>query len=116
MKKLFVVLILIAPLALQFCSSSKNATKTKTKVAKISYASNVQALIAANCTPCHVGTGARSGHLDTYADAKAKIDEIIARTHKNPTDKGFMPFKHTKLSDADLNVFVQWKNDGLIDN
>ena len=33
----------------------------------------------------------------------------------NPGEKGFMPFKHPKLSDSTINVFVKWKEDGLLE-
>jgi len=83
-------------------------------VPKISYSNNVQSIIAGNCSPCHVGNNARSGHLDSYDSAKAHIDEILRRTQLNPTDKGFMPFRHPKLPDSTIQVFIKWKNDGLI--
>ena len=45
--------------------------------------------------------------------SKETIDDILVRIKANPGDKGFMPFKHDKLSDSLINVFVKWKSDGL---
>ncbi len=44
------------------------------------------------------------------------IDAILDRINKNPEDRGFMPFKHPKLPDSTINVFVNWKKNGLREN
>lgn len=110
MKKLLpVVLFMGTVVVFEFCSSSK---KTQNSAPKITYASNVQQTIAGNCSPCHVGANAKSGHLDSYDAAKSHIDDIIRRISLNPTDKGFMPFKHAKLPDSTIQVFVKWREAG----
>jgi len=111
MKKLALFLLVFMVAVFQFCSSSKKIQEPP----KATYAANIQPRIAGNCSPCHVGQ-AKSGHLDTYMDAKNKIDDILTRIQKNPTDKGFMPFKHAKLADSTIQVFVKWRNDGLLEN
>ena len=111
MKKIGVLLLLIAPFALQFCSSSKKAAKTPPP---LTYTTDVQPLIVANCTPCHFpAKGGNKKPLDTYGATTANIDDIINRIQRSPDQRGFMPFKHPKLSDSTINVFVQWKKDGL---
>lgn len=45
--------------------------------------------------------------------ASSEIDEILTRIQKNPGEKGFMPFKHTKLADSTIAVFVKWKEAGM---
>ena len=112
MKKLCVLLLLMAPIVFQFCSSSKKAVK---QPEKLTYVGNVQSLVAANCTPCHFPPKGNKKPLDTYLAVKTNIDDMIARIEKNPSDRGFMPFKHPKLSDSTINVFVQWKKDGLVE-
>ncbi len=111
MKKLCVLLLLIAPFALQFCSSSKNAAKTKD--IKPTYAANIHPLMAANCSPCHFPPKGNKKAYDNYMAVRGDIDAILDRVNRNPTDRGFMPFKHPKLSDSTLNVLIQWKKDGL---
>lgn len=113
MKKLFVVLILLAPFVLQFCSSSKNAAKKQPE--KITYTANVQPLMVANCSPCHFPPKGNKKAFDNYNAVKGDIDQILSRINRNPEDKGFMPFKHPKLSDSTINVLVQWKNDGFVE-
>ena len=111
MKKATIVLAVFTALVFQFCSSSRKAQK----VPKVSYASNVQPIISGNCAPCHIPPGGNKKALNSYVAAKDNIDDIIARIQKNPTDKGFMPFKHPKLPDSTIQVFVKWKNDGLLE-
>jgi predicted ATPase with chaperone activity len=114
MKKLWVLLLLIAPFVLQYCSSSRKSVKSQET--KITYAANIQPMMVANCTPCHFPPKGNKKAYDTYTSVKGDIDEILNRINKNPDEKGFMPFKHPKLSDSTINVFVKWKSDGLVEN
>jgi hypothetical protein len=111
MKKLAAVLFLTGVIVFQFCSPAKKAQKEPEKTTYL----NVAPVITANCSPCHVPPNGKRDMLNTYETAKSHIDDIIARIQKNPTDKGFMPFKHPKLPDSTIQVFVQWKNDGLLE-
>jgi len=111
MKKLSITVLFFATVMIfEFCSSSKKANKS---IPQITYSNNVQSTIAGNCSPCHVGANAKSGHLDSYDAAKSHIDDIVKRIQLNPTDKGFMPFKHPKLPDSSIQVFVKWKDAGM---
>ena len=103
------------------CSGTKKTTSTtsETKVVapKSTYAANVQTAITTNCSPCHISGKGNKKPYDNFANVKADIDEIIRRIELNPTDRGFMPFrKAAKLSDSTINVFKQWKTDGLLEN
>ncbi len=111
MKKLILFFFVIVVCTFQFCTSSKKAHA----MVKTTYVGNVQALVTANCSPCHIPPNNRKKAFDTYAAVKGDIDDIISRIEKNPDDRGFMPFKHAKLSDSVINVFVKWKADGLLE-
>ncbi len=80
---------------------------------KITYIADVQPLIVGNCSPCHIPPKGNKRAFDNYDSVKVNIDEMIARIEKQPDEKGFMPFKHPKLPDSTIMVFVNWKNDGL---
>ncbi len=112
MKKIILISLLSAGTIFQFCSTTKQA---QVPVAKVTYAGNVQPLIQNNCSPCHIPPKGNKEALNTYESAKAHIDESITRIKRNPDEKGFMPFKHPKLSDSTINVFVKWKDDGLLE-
>jgi hypothetical protein len=113
MKKYYVLLLLMGPLVFQFCSSSKKAAA---KVPKITYAANIKTIMETNCTPCHFPPKGNKKPFDTYQSVKDDIDQIVDRVSRNPIDKGFMPMKHPKLPDSTINVLVQWKKDGLLEN
>ena len=112
MKKLFLfILFLVTVIVFEFCSGSKKAQKTAPVV---SYATNVQPVVAVNCSPCHVGSNARQKNLGSYDAVKNNIDDIVSRIQKNPDEKGFMPFKHSKLPDSTIQVFVNWRANGFM--
>ena len=116
MKKLCVLLLLSLPFVLQFCASSKKNRNAVAKTPpKLTYVANVQPMMVANCSPCHMPPKGLKKPYDTYVAVKEDIDPIISRIQKNPTDKGFMPFKHAKLPDSTIQVYVQWKIDGLLE-
>jgi len=103
--------------AIVFIFSNCHGTKkvAEVPVAKTSYEADVQSIVVANCSPCHIPSkGGRMKPLDTYDALKTNIDDVIHRIELNPTDKGFMPFKHPKLSDSTINVFKKWRDDGLV--
>lgn len=83
--------------------------------ATLTYEANVQQLVTANCSPCHIpASGGKKLALDSYNAVSKNIDDIIRRIELNPSDRDFMPFKHEKLSDSTINVFKQWKLDGML--
>lgn len=112
MKKMLIFIVVIATaVVFQFCSSTK---KAQNAAPKLSYASDVQSIVAAQCSPCHVGANARQKKLDSYDAVKSNIDDMIRRIQLNPNDRGFMPFRHPKLSDSTIQVFVKWRDQGLM--
>lgn len=109
MKKIVLFAMVAVVTAFQFCSSSKKAADAS----KVSYAKNVQPIIQASCSPCHIPPQGRAKALNTYDAAKAHADEMIVRIKRNPDEKGFMPAKHPKLSADTIAVFERWKETGL---
>ena len=114
MKKKCIVLILALPFAFQFCSSTKRSANV-IAAPKITYVADVQQTIIANCSPCHIPPKGFKRAFNTYNSARFNIDEMIVRIEKQPGEKGFMPFKHKKLADSTIMVFVNWKKDGLLE-
>lgn len=118
-KALFASSLTLAVVVLSNCGPSKKATAEAAPPPppKMTYETNLQAVIMEKCTPCHIPSkGGNKKAYDTYASVKTDIDEIIRRIELNPTDKGFMPFKKTaKLSDSTINLFKQWRADGVIE-
>ena len=111
MKKIVLFSLIALGALFQFCSSPKNAQTVAP--AKVTFASNVQPIIQNSCSPCHIAGQGKATPLNSFDAAKAHADEIVDRIKRNPGEKGFMPMRHPKLSDSTINVFVQWKEDGL---
>ena len=82
---------------------------------KLTYVKNIQPLMITNCSPCHIPPKGFKKPYDRYEEVKVDIDPIIVRIQKNPGEEGFMPFKHPKLSDSTILVYVQWRKDGLLE-
>jgi len=115
MKKIIILASLIMSVFLfSRCHSSKKIAKGSE--VKFTYENNLQTLIAGNCSPCHFPSkGGNKKALDNYDSVKTNIDDMIRRIELNPTDRGFMPFKHPKLSDSTIAVFKKWRDDGKLD-
>lgn len=115
MKKIVLsMLVLGAVMVFTYCSSSR---KTAAASAKVNYQANIMPVVQANCAPCHFpDKGGRKKPLDNYASVSSQIDDILRRIQLAPGTRGFMPDrKPNKLTDAEINAFVQWKADGLIE-
>ena len=111
--------ISLSVIVLAGCHSKKKAmtepsSTTAATPSVVSYAVNVKSVVAANCSPCHIpAQGGNKKALDTYDALKANIDDAIRRINLKPTDMGFMPFRHEKLSDSTIAVFTQWRDAGM---
>jgi hypothetical protein len=109
MKKIILIVLTICFITIfQNCSNSKKIAKAP---AVFSYNKDVMPIMKASCTPCHFPPEGRKQALNTYADVKANIAEIIARVKLPQTDNKFMPWKNKKpaLSDSLINVLVEWQ-------
>jgi nitrate/TMAO reductase-like tetraheme cytochrome c subunit len=114
MKALVLACLLFSLVLLQFCTSAKKAASKKP--APLTYEANIKPLIASSCVPCHIPPAGFKKAYDNYTAVKTDIDEMLRRINLTPTEKDFMPFKkRAKLSDSLINVFVQWKADGLLE-
>ena len=121
MKKILIMAGVVAGIGmLSNCHSAKKSagktaapTTVPSTAAAVTYHSNMESVIAANCSPCHFPSkGGNKTPFDTYDAVKSHLDSMIARIQLNPTDKGFMPFKRSKLSDSTINLFKQWRDSG----
>lgn len=110
MKKIVLFVLVALVTVFQFCSSSKKAASA---TAAVTYTRNVQPIIQANCSPCHIPPQGRAKALNSYDAARANVDDILSRIKRNPEDKGFMPMRHPKLADSTIAVFEKWKGAGL---
>ncbi|MBK7434816.1 MAG: hypothetical protein IPI66_13600 [Chitinophagaceae bacterium] len=117
MRNYFFSTLLIGMAVLAACSPKSAPSKSEPPpVPKTTYVGHVQALIQAKCSPCHIPSkGGKKADFDNYASALKFGAEMVARVEKEPTVRGFMPFKGTKLSVDEIAVFKKWVSDGMME-
>ena len=79
----------------------------------VKYESDVKAIIENNCISCHSATN--SIPFTNYNQVAAKIDNIINRIQRPSGDPLKMP-QGGSLSQNQIDIFIKWKADGLIEN
>jgi len=114
MRKLFTTItFLITILFFQFCSSPKNIA-APVPVA-ITYQNNILPIVQTSCAPCHIAGKGNKLALDNYAGTREVVDDILMRIQKSPGERGFMPARHSRLSDSTIAIFADWKTSGLLE-
>jgi hypothetical protein len=116
MKKLY---FLFALIILVFACSPKTtapARQDMTKaVPKVSYDTEVSALLLKSCAPCHYpAQDGKKKPFDSYEAAKNNITDIIARVELPQDDPKFMPFKLKKpaLTAEEIALLKNWAKGG----
>lgn len=83
---------------------------------QVRYTVDVKPIIETNCIGCHSPGGpAASKPLTSYDLVKGNIDNIIDRIQRPLGTAGRMP-PGGSLSQSQINFFIKWKADGLIEN
>jgi hypothetical protein len=73
-------------------------------------------LLQSKCSPCHLPSkGGFKANFENYESAKKYGADILARVQLNPADRGFMPFKHDKLSAEEIVIIKKWNEQGLLE-
>ena len=113
MKKIILPVIISSIVVFAACAPKSTPTTT---VAKITYDANVQQLIQAKCTPCHLPSkGGNKTNFENFANAQKYAVYMLGRVELVPGVRGFMPMKGERLSDAEINIFKDWIKDGLLE-
>lgn len=98
----------------QSCTSTKKVSSNA--LALVTYDKDIHPIMVAHCTPCHYPEGEKD-QLDTYDRVLSRLDDILDRTQRDSSEKGFMPHKLKKpaLSQEELAVFFKWMEDGMLE-
>lgn len=79
----------------------------------VNYTADVKPIIENNCIGCHsIGS---FKPLANYDQVKNNIEGILDRIQRANGDQQKMP-KGGSLSATQINIFLKWKADGLIEN
>ena len=112
MKQLSFILILIAITVFAACTIKASPAK----IIPTTYTADVLPLIQAKCTPCHLPSkGGFKANFENYESAKKYGAEMYDRVTIAPGQRGFMPFKHEKLADAEIALIKKWNDQGLLE-
>ncbi|MFY7810248.1 MAG: hypothetical protein ACOVQ2_00810 [Flavobacterium sp.] len=111
LKTLFFGLVIVF-LNVNCNSDSESDLKAPTPIL-VNYKENIKPIMSVKCNYCHNGQGLTS-YL-TYEETKNSIIQILNRIQKNEGEAGFMPSGRPKLSQSDINTFLKWQTDGLLE-
>jgi len=112
MKKVLLILTLVSIAFFMACTKKASPAK----VIPTTYTADVLPLAQAKCTPCHLPSkGGNKGSFENYESAKKYAPEMLERVMLTPGQRGFMPFKHEKLADAEIAVIKKWIDQGLLE-
>ncbi|SHK58413.1 cytochrome c [Chryseobacterium polytrichastri] len=82
----------------------------------VKYTVEVEPIIKERCLGCHSPGGpAAFRPFTNYNQVKEHIDNIIDRIQRPNGAPGRMP-PGGALSPSQINTFIQWKSDGLLEN
>jgi uncharacterized membrane protein len=117
MKKNVFILMLFVITAIAACSKKSNPGKTEApKVIPTTYTVDITPLVQAKCTPCHLPSkGGNKANFENYEGAKKYGADMLARVSLEPGQRGFMPFKHPKLTAEEIAVIKKWVDQGLLE-
>lgn len=109
--------LLTCMVVLLFAACSKKSTSGKSvKEEPTVYAANVLPLIQVKCTPCHLPSkGGFKADFENYTSAIKYGTDMLTRIQLNPGERGFMPFKHEKLSADEITIFKKWVAGGMLE-
>ena len=116
--KIYSTILLALGLALfSACSDDTVDPEPETEVEKYTYTNHAGPILDAMCATsgCHV-SGAQTGSLEGYTDAKAFVGwGRIKGAINHETDFKAMPPTGTKMSDEMIETIETWINDGLLE-
>lgn len=119
MKRIFFMMAFLGLFIFAACSKKAAPAKTVSEPPKpkvLTYIADVQPLMQMKCSPCHLPSkGGFKTNFENYASAQKYAADMVRRIELNPTDKGFMPFKNSRLSEAEIAVFKKWVSDGALE-
>lgn len=112
MKKVFAGLCLSAVILFAACAKKNTAAKTIIPTST-TYTTDVLPLIQMKCSPCHLPSkGGNKANLEDYESAKKHAADMVKRIELDPGQRGFMPFKHDKLTADEITVIKKWVDGG----
>lgn len=113
-------LLLLLVTALGSCESVTYEELTENEVitGMVTYNSHIKPIIEANCLACHSPGGVSSFRpLGTYTQLKEAVltTNLLDRIQRQNGEPGQMP-QTGRMPQANINLILQWSEDGLLEN
>ena len=112
MKIKFFIPILLVALLFTNCEKDSESDLKNPVPEIVKYTINIKPIMEAKCNSCH-NTG--NSNYSNYTLAKNNISIILNRIQRENGDNQLMPQGGPKLSQADINLFLKWNSDGLLE-
>lgn len=115
MKKLAYLLSLSSMIILNSCDSRtyEEISDNTPIILPVKYTADVKPIVDNHCIGCHSAGSFKP--FVTYDQVKNNIEGILDRIQRPNGDPLKMP-KGGSLSATQINTFIKWKTDGLIEN
>lgn len=82
----------------------------------VEYVKTIKPIMDNKCNGCHDGsTATQYLNYSQTKNAISGVNGILDRIQRNQADSQVMPQGSPKLSQADINLFLKWQADGLLE-
>jgi hypothetical protein len=94
------------------CENDSVSDLTVPVPTKVKYTETIKPIMSVKCNSCH-----NSGNINysTYQLTKDNINKLLNRIQRENGDNQLMPQGGPKLSQSDINLFLKWQADGLLE-
>lgn len=79
----------------------------------VKFSAHIRPLLSTHCGECHSASSSQTNYLD-YNTARNSVTNILDRIQREEGESGFMPRNGDKLSQEQIDLIVQWREDGLL--
>lgn len=112
MKIKFLITIVLVALLFTNCEKDSESDLKAPVPEVVKYTTNIKPIMEAKCNSCH---NSGNSNFSTYTLAKNNLSIILNRIQRENGDNQLMPQGGPKLSQADINLFLKWQTDGLLE-
>lgn len=78
---------------------------------ELEYRTKIVPILERSCKPCHFpDAGGKRRALNSYEQVTKNVSHILKRTQKDPSSKGFMPYKSKRdpLTPSEIQIIKDW--------
>ncbi|MDA9892427.1 hypothetical protein N9V60_04725 [Flavobacteriaceae bacterium] len=97
---------------IESAETPENSIEEEAPENAITFSKHISSILSTNCNNCHGPSGDQTNYT-SFQNAKQNVDAILNRIQREEGSSGFMPRNGNKLSDEDIALIQQWKDDGL---